>query len=985
VTGEQWRRIDELYRAASKREPSERARFLSEACAADDALKAEVEALLERDSDDAGDVLATQPAAALTHPGNVRLAPGTALGAYRIVEHLGTGGMGVVYKATDTKLGRSVALKLLRPEMLEDASGTARFEREARTLASLNHPRIATIYGFEEQDGVRFLALEYIPGPTLADRLQRGALPIRDVIPVARQIAEALEAAHSSGVIHRDLKPANIKLSEDGHVKVLDFGLAKPMPRRTRAAVSPDSARTMTAKLTQTMTIVGTAAYMSPEQATGKDLDVRTDIWSFGCVLYETLTGRRPFGGATTTEILAAVLEREPDWEALPNGVPSRLLLLLKRCLRKDVNGRLRDIGDARIELEDLAAGVEEAAIPRAAGSTTRRTVLGTLASAAIGAAAGAGAVFSIRRYDGATDRRLTRFTIAPPEPGMLDPSFNRRVAIAPDGSRIFFNAAIPGANAFYSRSLGEVQSNRVKDVPSGGAGAFFSPDGRWVGFLTAYTGGYGYPSAGASNRLRKVALSGGAPVTICSVDAFCGATWAEDGNIYFVDALPGGLVSIPGEGGTPKEVLKVDFDKGERLYKYPCALPGGALLLTLGSADTPTFDDARIVAYSPASGMKKVLVEGGTHPRYSPSGHLLYARDGKILAVSFDPQRLHVQGQPSVVLEGVQMSRNTGVANFDISRTGDLVYVAGICDGGARTLVWVDRSGKAEAVPLPARSYLHPRLSPDDGRFAVEVEGTNHDLYVYDVDRGVLANITADGVSHWPVWSPDGAELAFRAGPMGHFRIWRAPADRSRTPQQVSGVGQAQSAESWSPDRRTIAYTAMGFTQPPKIMTAPVDGSRAAEALSNEKAPEGSPKFSPDGRWLAYCSNESGKAQVYVQAFPGPGPKLQISTDGGTDPVWKRSGGELYYRNGDSMMSVDTKTAPAFTAGKPTELWRGHYSHGMSSSCGPPGATSSNYDVTADGKRFLMIKDDDQDRAASRQIVVVIGWAGELARGARA
>jgi eukaryotic-like serine/threonine-protein kinase len=296
---------------------------------------------------------------------------------------------------------------------------------------------------------------------------------------------------------------------------------------------------------------------------------------------------------------------------------------------------------------------------------------------------------------------------------------------------------------------------------------------------------------------------------------------------------------------------------------------------------------------------------------------------------------------------------------------------------------VWVDRSGKPEPVPLPAKSYLHPRLSPNDRHFAIEVEGTNHDLYVYDLDRGVLGNITTDGVSHWPVWSPDGAELAFRAGPMGHFRIWRAPADRSRAPQQVSAVGEAQSAESWSPDNRTIAYTAMSFSEPPKIMTTRIDGGHSAEPLTIDKAPQGSPKFSPDGRWLAYCSNESGKAQVYVQAFPGPGAKVQISTDGGTDPVWRRAGGELYYRNGDSMMSVEMKTAPTLNAGRPKELWRGHYSHGMSSSCGPPGATSSNYDVTADGKRFLMIKDDDQDRAASRQIVVVLGWADELRRTA--
>jgi dipeptidyl aminopeptidase/acylaminoacyl peptidase len=404
--------------------------------------------------------------------------------------------------------------------------------------------------------------------------------------------------------------------------------------------------------------------------------------------------------------------------------------------------------------------------------------------------------------------------------------------------------------------------------------------------------------------------------------------------------------------------------------------------MFTTATADIATFDEAHIAVFSLESGRKKVLVEGGTHPRYSPSGHLLYAHDAKIFAIRFDMKRLEAMGQPFPVLEGVLMSRNTGLANYDVSASGDLVYIPGICDGGARTLVWVDRNGKIEPVPLAAKSYLHPRLSPDDRRLAIEIEGPSHDLYVYDFDRGVLANMTTDGVSHWPVWSPDGTQLAYRSGPMAKFRLWRVPADRSRPPEQVPATGVSQSAESWSPDGRAIAYTARdGVGAPPSIMVARLDGSHQAELFASGKALQGSSKFSPDGRWLAYCSNEAGKPQVYVQAFPGPGPKIQISPDGGTDPVWKRTGGELYYRNGDSMMAVHVSTAPSFTAGRPQELWKGHYSHGMSSSCGAPGATSSNYDVTADGKRFLMIKDDDQDRATSKQIIVVQGWADEVSR----
>jgi len=478
-----------------------------------------------------------------------------------------------------------------------------------------------------------------------------------------------------------------------------------------------------------------------------------------------------------------------------------------------------------------------------------------------------------------------------------------------------------------------------------------------------------------------KVALSGGAPVTIWETDNFVGATWADGDVIYFVPELPSGIASVPAAGGQPKEVVSIDFAKGERQHRFPYALPGGkAVIFTTGTANIATYDEARIVAFSPETGQQKVLLEGGTYPRYSASGHVLYAHDGKIFAIRFDPERLETSGEPFQVLEGVLMSRNTGAANYDVSASGDLAYIPGVCDGGARTLVWVDRNGNAEPVGLPARSYLHPRFSPDDRRLAIEIEGPSHDVYTYDFDRGVLTNVTTDGVSHWPVWSPDGIQLGYRSGPMTKLRLWRVAADRSLPPQQVPASGSSQSAESWSPDGRAIAYTVATFSTPPAIMVARLDGGQA-EVFAGGKAPAGSSKFSPDGRWLAYCSNESGRPEVYVQAFPGPGPKIQISNQGGTDPVWKRGGGELYYRNGDSMMSVDVSTTAPFTAGRPRELWKAHYSHGMSSSCGAPGATSSNYDVTADGRRFLMIKDEDQDRATSKEIVVVQGWADEVSR----
>jgi len=890
--------------------------------------------------------------------------PNTLVRAYRIEERIGAGGMGVVYRATDTKLGRPVALKVIRSELLNEES-LARFEREARVLASLNHPRIAAIHGMEESAGTQFLVLEYVPGPTLADRLRRGRLPIREAMLVGQQIAEAVEAAHAKDIIHRDLKPANIKLAENGQVKVLDFGLAKSIEQAQ--AVSADTTVTMRDSVTAGISIAGTAAYMSPEQACGKGLDFRTDIWSFGCVLYEMLSGKQAFRGSTLTEILAAVVEREPDWKALPVDTPESIQALLKRCLGKGPARRLRDIGDARIELEDAVSAPASATAKQSA--ITRRTAISGMAGAVAGAAATG--IFAIGRWRGAVPRNVTRFAIAVPEGDSIPFSFASRVAISRDGARLAYVVAHQSQfNRLYIRSFRELEPRLVWE---NGPAPFFSSDGQWIGFFRM----------GRDGQVAKIGVGGGAPVPVSPGQTLMSGTWAEDDTIYAVLTAPGGLVSIPAAGGPPKEALKIDFAKGERQHKFPCALPeGNAVLLTMSTAETETFDDARIVAFLPRTGEKKVLAEGGTHPRYSPSGHLLYARDSKILAIGFDSRRLKTSGQPFTVLEGVQMSRNTGVANYDISAAGDLVYVPGICDGGARALVWVDRNGKAEAVAsLPRRSYLHPRLAPDSRRLAIEIEGPSHDLYVYDFERGVLSNVTTDGVSHWPVWSPDGSQLAYRLGPMGAFKLRYVSVDRSRPPSEIPAWGSAQSAESWSPDGRALVYTASAPGVANRMMVAPLEGDRTTRPLDTVGVPEGSPKFSPDGRWLAYCSMESGKPQVYVQAYPGPGAKFQISDGGGTDPVWKRTGGELFYRNDDSMVAVSVSTAPSFKAGRPQELWKGHYSHGMSSSCGPPGATSSNYDVTADGKRFLMIKDDDQDRATSRQIVIVQGWADELLR----
>lgn len=901
------------------------------------------------------------------------LAPGTRLGPYEIQAPLGAGGMGEVYRARDTKLRRDVAVKILPDVFTADPQRLARFEREAHLLAALNHPHIAAIYGLEDADGVRALVLELVDGETLAQRLRGGSVPIAEALAIALQIADALEAAHEKGIVHRDLKPANVAITPDGNVKVLDFGLAKSVANEG-LETDLEQCETVSAGPTLEGGILGTAAYMSPEQARGKTVDKRADNWAFGCVLFEMVSGSRPFSGETTSDTLAAILERDPPWNKLPDSTPPAVRRLLRRCLEKDPKRRLRDIGDARLELEDALAKPAQDETVRGK-PMTRRAAMSALAGAVVGAAVGG--VLGSRWWRRPATRGLTRFSIPMPEGTFALASFNKRVAISPDSSHVAFNLIrggvsnyIPvGGDIFYLHSLRELEP---KLFPFDGAAAFFSPDSRWIGFSG---------SAAGKPVLRKIPLDGGTPGEICR-RACIGATWTADDIIYFVAEVPGGLQRVAAAGGEPKEVGKIDLSKGQRTHRYPCALPGGkGILLTLGTADIETFDDAQIAVFDVATGKIKTLVEGGTHPRYSPSGHLLYARDGKILAVPLDVGQQKVSGQPVTVLEGVLMSRNSGVANYDVSARGDLVYFPGTVDKGERSLVWVDRTGKAELLKLPAKSYLHPRISPDMRQLAVEIEGPNHNFYLYDFARDVLSQMTTDGASHWPVWSSDGTQVVYRAGPMGAFKMWQIPADRSRPASQLPGIGISQSAESWSPDGHALAYTAATPEAGSHIMVESLQGDHESHPFADIKASAGSAKFSPDGRWLAYCSNETKTAQVYVQAFPGPGPKIQVSSEGGTDPVWKRTGGELYFRNGDKMMAVTVSTAPTFTAGHPRALWEGRYSHGMSTSCGPPGATSSNYDVTADGQRFLMIKDDAPYTAVSQQIIVVLSWADELNR----
>jgi Tol biopolymer transport system component len=581
---------------------------------------------------------------------------------------------------------------------------------------------------------------------------------------------------------------------------------------------------------------------------------------------------------------------------------------------------------------------------------------------------AGAG-LWNWRQARSAAPPPVVRFSFDFPQGQSFIPTWNSLLMFSPDGKTLAYSHRVGRRFATFLRRLDELEAKPLIDAPGMGI-PVFSPDGRHLLLMD-----------GMQMALKKVALSGGAPVPFATVDMVFRGDWAPDNYYYWTTHYFGPIVRTPPSGGQPEPVTQLDLEKQERTHRHAQMLPGGkAIIFTVSHGGIDSFNDARIDAYTLGTKQRKTLVQGGFSARYSPSGHLVYAREGNLYAVPFDAKALELTGSPLKVAEGIFMSTNAGSAYFDVSRTGSLAYAVGKTEGGERTLVWVDRQGKSTPLSLPVRSYLFPRISPDGRQIAFEVEGVNHDLYAYDPDRGVTTKMTTDGVSHAPVWTPDGKRLAFRSWKAGTMTMWWMPSDRSGPEERLTTVGARQSVVSFSPDGRYMAYTQMEPGAGTGIWMLPLQGDRAPQPFVKAKFMDGSGRFSPDGKWVAYCSPESGRAEVYVQPWPGPGPKIQISSEGGDDPIWSRDGKELFYRDGDKMMVVTVATQPTFRAFKPQLLWEGHYSHGMSSSCGPPGTTSANYDVTSDGRRFLMVKDLDQD-AISTRIVVVLNFTEELKR----
>jgi serine/threonine-protein kinase len=955
-----WPKVKRVLEGALAREGADREAYLAEACGTDAALRAQVASLLAA-QDAAASFLETPAARLLAEPRAQEDLSGRVVGAYLLVSRIGAGGMGEVYLARDTRLNRDVALKVLPDAVAADAGRRARFKREAQLLASLNHPHIGSIYGFEESGSIRALVLELVEGPTLAERLAQGPLPIEEALPIARQIAEAVEAAHEHGVIHRDLKPANIKLRPDESVKVLDFGLAKAFERGAAGAgPQPQSPTPPIPDATRIGMILGTASYMSPEQARGKPVDKRTDIWAFGCVLYEMLTGRRPFEGEDVTDIVVAIIEHEPDFSLLPAATPAPVRRLLHRCLQKDRMKRLPDIGVARIEIDDALAGPENVDSAATAGPLrTQARWVWIAAAALIVATIAATLLFSM--FSQQETRLLIRTSVPlanPLELGITQPA----LAISPDGTRVVYRTL--GAGPLYTRQLNEAESSAIAGT-EGAVTPFFSPDGRWLAFFMG-------PA------LKKVSFTGGAVATVAvlpvnaGAQEYRGASWADNDTIVFASSTGAGLFTVPADGGEPKPLTSLDPNAAEMSHRWPHFLPGGkAVLFTVKSTSLESFDDAQIVVRSLETGAQHPVAQGGS-AQYLPTGHLVYARAGALYAVRFDATRLVANGAPVKVVDGVITHPNSGAAQFAISQTGTLVYAAGDSTIAERPLMWVDRNGAARPVADRQASFWWPRISPDGRRIAVDIDAAYSKIWVVDVDRGTMTRASQLAGNHERAeWLADGTQITFGADPTGSgkYRLFSDRVDGTGSATLLFESDQSSTPLDWSPDGKWLLYRQTGAATGHDLwIYSPAD--RRTTPFLQTPADESLAGFSPDGRWIAYASDESGRTEVYVRPFPGRGTRTPISVDGGTAPVWSRDGRELFFARGDTLFTVPVTLGAAFKSGAARRLFSGPYDFDV---------VYLNYDVAPDGQHFVMPR--SRVDAAPRQLELVLNWFDELNR----
>jgi serine/threonine-protein kinase len=882
---------------------------------------------------------------------------GKTLAHYQVTALLGKGGMGEVYRARDTKLNRDVALKLLPSEFSGDPERLMRFEREATTLASLQHANVASIYGFEHDQGRRFLIMELVEGQELAERLEGGRIPVEEAIDIALQIAEGLEVAHAQGIVHRDLKPANIKITPTHDVKILDFGLARAYAgdsgdgSETEIANSP----TITAAVTQAGVILGTAAYMSPEQARGRAIDKQTDVWSFGVVLYEMLTGDRLFEGETISDSIGAILHREPDLDRLP-AVPAQIHTLLRHCLARDKKQRLRDIGDARIALEEAkSAPASMQAAAASTGSWTRQ--LPWLIAAAAVAALGTTLLLG---HDADEAEPTLRFTLSIPEDRRPNSALPR-LELSPNAGRLVYVGTRDGDDILYVRDLA-LGEDRPLEGTAGAQCPFFSPDGEWIAFTQ-------------EQKLKKISAMGGPPVTLCDARRLRGGHWGPNDKIVFTPDRAAGLLLVSASGGTPDTLTSISYvgaSFSEPTHRWPQFLPGGEAVIFTASENNSDYHEASIVAVSLADGSQKTIVPGGSFGRFVPGGFLVFARDDALFGVRFDPEQLESLGSPVPVMEGVGYDSAYGYAFFTFSETGMLVYEHDTSSNSAQRLVWLDRNGMETEASAHVRAFRDAAISPDQSLVAIGmgVPGRT-DIWILELERDTLTRLTFDGSNDInPRWSHDG-EWIFLASDMdgAPLHIHRKRSNGVGEIERITTEGEFHEAFSQSPDGKIILMTSVGQETGMDVSLLHLESPARIEPFLETPFFEIAPDLSPDGRWVAYASNESGQYEIYAVPLHGSGARVKISTNGGGSPNWNPTSNEILYVDFDAnqMMSVkyrieDDRIRPEL----PTALF----------ALRPEWQEST---LRPDGTGWLVIRDVDEVAVEAIQPSVVLNWTAEL------
>jgi Tol biopolymer transport system component len=872
---------------------------------------------------------------------------GTRLGRYEILTSLGKGGMGEVYLARDTSVGRDVALKVLPDDLVADANRLQRLRREARLLASLNHPNIASLYAFEEEQGVPFLVLELVEGETLAARLRQGRMPLRTALQLAVQIADALAAAHDRGVVHRDLKPSNVMLTTQGAVKLLDFGVAR---RESDVDHSGDTVSRDFA--TGNGRLVGTPAYMSPEQARGEPADQQSDIWAFGCVLYESITGQHPFAAATPADRTAAILEGEPEWHSLET-CPSKVRDLVRRCLRKDPNQRLHHVADARIEMQEVLAETPSGTVARTAkpGWNTWTVLVGSVLALAL---VGLASRVQMRREAVSPSEPIRRFAIDIGSKLAFDTDYPASVTISRKGDLLAFVAESDGVRRIHVRAMDEMNT-RALDGTVGAQQPFFSPDGRWLGFF-------------ANGKLKKISVRGGAPVALAAAPNGMGGAWSDKGWIVFAPSDLSGLRRVSESGGEAEDFSRVRLDAGEQGHLSPILLPDqSSVLFTVYTGGRNT--DSRLAIQALGQTDHRIVIEGGSHGRLLAPGWLIYGRGTELLAVEFDPSRGVVTGTPFRVLAGVQDTPAVGAPLFSLSDSGTLVYAPGTTAGYGGRIVWVDRSGRVSQEVEAGHAYYRPRLSPDGTHLAFHFAEPDYNVWVKDLARGIRSKLTmVPGFDGFAVWSPDGRQIAFSSDRDGSRTLFTQAADGRGSAERLLPVGNPRWPTSWSSDGKWLAFHEQDPRTALDVWLLDMQ-SRRPRPLVNTVAREAAARFSPNGQWLAYYSDQSGSFEVYVCSVSDPSRSLQVSAGGGTGPIWSPRGDEIYYNLGTQFMAVSLRLDSSLEAGRPRILFS-------------TDAFDIN-DVNTRGDRFLAV--DAPTSVSISRLDVVLGWPQVLARLAEA